>query len=258
MKFYTYYLLNSDSELSDSSKNETGEYKIYKTNFDAKLINYLILALYKRKKASTIYIGFPINSEFKYTTDKLLKSINFLEIADYNIDKLMNLASTSDVNAADIKKYIIDEFNNNNLILFTYNDNLKYNEVEEIAYLIFNINNELYELGKTVKLYNVEKTDDQGNVNLNDLKYVNLGEKIISAEIEKENECFYCSTKLHQLINTLIGEYIPIYKFIKIKYNIDIEAKNSSCEKCSTAKQWNNFCNECVLDKFKNLVCSIY
>ena len=258
MKFFTYYLLNSDSELLNNSENETGKYKVYKNNSDAKLNNYIILRLYKGKKASTIYIGFSINSQFKYTTNYCLKFVNFLEIAEYNIDFLMNLVYTSNVNAADIKKYIIDEFNNNNLILFTYSNNLKYNEVEEIAYLIFNINNELYKLGKTIKLYNVENTDDQGNVTLNDLKYVNLGEKRISKKIEKENESFHCSTKLHQLINTLIGEYIPIYKFIKEKYNIDIEAKNLSCEKCSTAKQWNNFCNECMLDKFKNLVYDIY
>ena len=258
MEFLTYYLLEKDTELSDSSENETGfTHKICKKSRDTRLNSYANFNLCD-KKSSSIYIGFPIDSEFEYTKIENIKSKNFLEVTRSNIDELIRLVCACGINtAADIENYIIDKFNNDNLILVTYNDNLKYNKTEELAYLIFNINNELNKLGKIIKLYIIKNTDNQNNININNLEYVNLGEKIIPVEIENENEWFRGSIKLFQLINRLTGGFDYKSSYVLEHYNIDIGTEDLSCEECST-KEWFNLCDKCIANKIKKIINDIY
>ena len=252
--FESLFSINKESEKTDNNY-----YKIYKKSTYTKLTAYDHLK-YGAEELS-VYIGFPVNSEFKYIKDINLYTQNEARVIKHNIIEIMNLiVSTPDINSADIKRNIIDEFNNNKLILFTYSNKLKYTKIEEIANLIFNINNELYKLGKTIKLYNVENTDDRGNVNINDLQYINLGEKELSIELQQDNQRFANSIILKWLTFRLIGGPCLAYRESKEIHRINTNDKNFPCKKCFTAeKEYSNLCNTCVInDKYRVIINDVY
>ena len=260
MKFLRYYLLDKDAKLSDSSENETGfTHKICKKSLHTRLTSYANLDSCNDELSSSVYIGFPINSElFKYTEFDNIRKKNFIEVTQSNTDKLINLAGTYVINtAADIENYIIDKFNNDNLILVTYNDDLKYNKIEELAYLIFNINNKLNKLGKIIKLYIIKNTDNQDNIDINNLEYVNLGEKLIPTEIEKEeHKCFHLSITLYKLINRLTGGFSYETIYVSKFYDFNTKDEDSSCDECFNEALFN--CHKCNANKFKKIINDIY
>ena len=83
-----------------------------------------------------------------------------------------------------------------------------------------------------------------------------MGEKELSVELAKGNECFNRSIKLIYLINRLIGGFDFMCEYIKEKYDIDIQAKEDSLpEEFSTAEEKEK---HVTVNKYKNLINDIY
>ena len=171
----------------------------------------------------TVYvrIGFPEDSIFECNSNRNIEIDQNYDIVEHNVNEIIKLALEDNADFTDITGKIIDKFNKNNLFIYTYSEiennnisdilNIAYltssindtnNKIDEInldninniGNLIFNINNDLYKLGKKIKLYNLDK-----------LKYITLGENEMSLELQKKNEHFEYSITLKDLINRIIG-----------------------------------------------------
>ena len=143
------------------------------------------------------------------------------EIAYNNFLELKRIAHFSKLTSDDIKKDILDKFNNEESIIFVLSDK-KYNTLNEIRNKIFSINNSLYKLEKTIKLYSIQNLNELNNIN-NNSEYMILGENLIPQII----------TNLFDLkdsitLNTLIQELILTGRISEFRYK---EEKLNDCIK---------------------------
>ena len=159
------------------------------------------------------------------------------KIIKNNRDEIIKLASESEdnINFSNIRRKIIDDFNIRKLFIYMYTDIgriyydkcynnskayeiVEYNSVKELDYFIFDINNELFELGKTIRLYMSNSkhfTENTGN-----LKPIILGQKEISMELQKEYKNFNLSIGLNDLIEKLIKS-MDVENSLQRHYGID-------------------------------------
>ena len=140
------------------------------------------------------------------------------KIAYNNFLELKHITHLSKLTPDDIKKDIINKFNDEESIIFVLSDR-KYNTLNEICSKIFSINNSLYKLEKRIKLYSIQNLNELNNIN-NNSEYMILGEKLIPQII----------TNLFDLkgsicLNELIQKLILTDKISKFHYK---EIRDSS------------------------------
>ena len=191
------------------------------------------------------------------------------EIIVHNANRITKLASKDNINFANIKRNIINRLNKKGIFLYTYSEikmkhykavttdrkmgyseyyvesddkKIKYNNVDEMAWLILNINNQLNDLGKTIELY-------QSNYksiikNTKNLEPIILGQKKISIESLKEYKNFnYSSVDLETLIDKLIKPEYILYLLEDI-YNVDDFSYKCRKGKCADRK-YDKLCDLC-------------
>ena len=224
----------------------------------------------------TTYICIGSEEYYKHRSDITYSSSREQEeklnkkIIKHNKNEIIKLASESEdnINFSDIRGKIIDDFNTRKLFIYMYtdiretfykkyynnntdnNDNIyeimEYNNVEEIDYFIFNINNELFKLGKTIRLY--KSNSEYFMKNTSNLEPIILGQKEISIELQKEHENFNHSIKLKDLIDKLIKS-MHVKNSLQRHYKID----DHNLFKCHRSKcysrEYNELCKLCITNE---------
>ena len=208
-----------------------------------------IIGLYRKnniENLSFVGVWFPINCNFKYTICDIARNIYNRKIIDNNIEELKRLVFASNKNTNDVTNYIINKFNNSKSILYIITDR-KFGKIDEIKDIIYSINNKLYKLGKTIKLYYIKSIKDLKKIrNLNDikdLKYIILGENKIFIEFPGNRKKENYSITLKDLTTVLIGKRYIENLLLQI-YKINIK-EYSFCDECENAAKYIYLCDKC-------------
>ena len=256
---------------------------------DIKLCNnvlkkFLCKEQYNLEKHTHVCIGFrKYTKSISYTNHEEKEILINARIVEHNANKITELASKDNINFANIKRNIINQFKENGLFLYTYSkiemkhceavtncemgyseyyvgsngkkairihketDNdiykeIKYNNVDEMAWLILNINNQLNDLGKTIELY--QSNDKSIIKNIKNLEPIILVQKKILIESPTEYENFnYSSIDLETLIDKLIK---PEYILYSLEEICNINSLSYKCRKGKCAdKEYDKLCDLC-------------
>ena len=180
------------------------------------------MELLKYFTSDLIYSSFINEEKFKIypvkkeeTNKKVNEFYDFLEsnktIFDSNTNNLLKLPDNSfEEDLTDVIKKTIDKINSKFILYIVDIYGLYYNDVNKIHYLIHHINNSLFNLGKTIKLYKIKNDSDLEDINK--LSNITLGQKYIPDEYDRENNLSVrYSFSLSMLIFILTGvNLIPI------------------------------------------------
>ena len=140
-----------------------------------------------------------------YKFDDFLKSNE--TIFDNNTNNLLKLPDNSlKKDLTDVIKETIDKINNKFILCIVDIYGLYYNDINinKIQYLIHHINNSLFNLGKTIKLYKIKNDSDLEIID--ELPNITLGQNIIPNKYDYVNDQpFIHSFSLSMLIFILTG-----------------------------------------------------
>ena len=156
-----------------------------------------------------------------------------IKLINNNLNFLRYLAEFSYDDSENISGKVIDKFNEYESALFILDDK-KYNNINEIKDRIFYINNSLYKLNKTIKLYSIRDLKELSNIN--NVKHMTLGEGEIhesNVNLVSAQKSITLKTLIYKLIraedilNSLETEFDALSTNIKLMENVSKSYKNT-------------------------------